>query len=165
MNKPLPVIPSQLTSSYIRNSEFQVIIWLYLWTFGDTMWKLLSVSYLSLTQIDLFHLRERDLLRRFAEEVSEYQSRGESKESAFILVRILPVFFFFFSSILLSLSYSLKLFCLPELSARRRIGQSFLRTSNIKNIHGGWVNCTCWFIEGKSNYCLLNIPDIEETHY
>ncbi|KAG4980294.1 hypothetical protein JHK85_034252 [Glycine max] len=58
MNKPLPVIPSQLTSSYIRNSEFQ---------------------------IDLFHLRERDLLRRFAEEVSEYQSRGESKESAFIL--------------------------------------------------------------------------------
>lgn len=73
--------------------------------------------------------------------------------------------YFFSSSILLSLSYSLKLFCLPELSARRRLGQSFLRTSNIKNIHGGWVNCTCWFIEGKSNYCLLNIPDIEETHY
>ncbi|KAL2640629.1 hypothetical protein GLYMA_06G285400v4 [Glycine max] len=58
MNKPLPVIPSQLTSSTVRSSEFQ---------------------------IDLFHLRERDLLRRFAEEVSEYQSRGESKESAFIL--------------------------------------------------------------------------------
>lgn len=58
MNKPLPVIPSQLTSSTIRSSEFQ---------------------------IDIFHLRERDLLRRFAEEVSEYQSRGESKESAFIL--------------------------------------------------------------------------------
>ncbi|KAK7405022.1 hypothetical protein VNO78_06157 [Psophocarpus tetragonolobus] len=58
MNKPLPVIPSHLTSSTIRSSEFQ---------------------------IDLFHLRERDLLRRLAEEVSEYQSRGESKESAFIL--------------------------------------------------------------------------------
>lgn len=98
MNKPLPVIPSQLTSSTVRSSEFQVIIWLYLWTFGDTMWKLLSVSYLSLTQIDLFHLRERDLLRRFAEEVSEYQSRGESKESAFILVRILPDIFFLLPS-------------------------------------------------------------------
>ncbi|QCD86232.1 acyl-coenzyme A oxidase 3, peroxisomal-like [Vigna unguiculata] len=58
MNKPLPVIPSHLTTPTIRSSEFQ---------------------------IDLFHLRERDLLRRFAEEVSEYQSRGESKESAFIL--------------------------------------------------------------------------------
>lgn len=58
MNKPLPVIPSQLTSSTVRSSEFQ---------------------------IDLFQLRERDLLRRFAEEVSGYQSRGESKESAFIL--------------------------------------------------------------------------------
>ncbi|XP_057450686.1 acyl-coenzyme A oxidase 3, peroxisomal-like isoform X1 [Lotus japonicus] len=58
MNKPWPVIPSQLTSSAIRSSEFQ---------------------------IDLFHLRERDLLRRFAAEVSEYQSHGKSKESAFIL--------------------------------------------------------------------------------
>lgn len=58
MNKPLPIIPSQLTSSTIRSSEFQ---------------------------IDLFHLRERDLLRRFAEEVLERQSLGESKESTFIL--------------------------------------------------------------------------------
>ncbi|XP_014492629.2 acyl-coenzyme A oxidase 3, peroxisomal [Vigna radiata var. radiata] len=58
MNKPLPVIPSHLTTPTIRSSEFQ---------------------------IDLFHLRERDLLRRFFEEVSEYQSRGESEESAFIL--------------------------------------------------------------------------------
>lgn len=58
MNKPCPVIPSQLTSSNLRSSDFQ---------------------------IDLFHLRERDLLKRFAAEVSEHQSRGESKESAFIL--------------------------------------------------------------------------------
>ncbi|XP_014524427.1 acyl-coenzyme A oxidase 3, peroxisomal [Vigna radiata var. radiata] len=58
MNKPLPAIPSHLTTPTIRSSEFQ---------------------------IDLFHLRERDLLRRFAEEVVEYQARGESKESAFIL--------------------------------------------------------------------------------
>nr|KYP58773.1 Acyl-coenzyme A oxidase 3, peroxisomal [Cajanus cajan] len=58
MNKPFPIIPSQLTSSTIRSSEFQ---------------------------IDLFHLRERDLLRRFAEEVLERQSLGESKESTFIL--------------------------------------------------------------------------------
>ncbi|GAU46772.1 hypothetical protein TSUD_92670 [Trifolium subterraneum] len=58
MNKSCPVIPSQLTSSTIQSSEFQ---------------------------IDLFHLRERDLLKRFAEEVSEHQSQGNSKESAFIL--------------------------------------------------------------------------------
>ncbi|KAK2380819.1 peroxisomal acyl-coenzyme A oxidase [Trifolium repens] len=58
MNKSCPVIPSQLTSSTIKSSEFQ---------------------------IDLFHLRERDLLKRFAEEVSEHQSQGNSKESAFIL--------------------------------------------------------------------------------
>ncbi|XP_027346246.1 acyl-coenzyme A oxidase 3, peroxisomal-like [Abrus precatorius] len=58
MNKPCPIIPSQLSSSTIRSREFQ---------------------------IDLFHLRERDLLKRFAEEVSEHQSHGKSRESAFIL--------------------------------------------------------------------------------
>ncbi|CAI8617401.1 unnamed protein product [Vicia faba] len=58
MNKSCPVIPSQLTGSTIKSSEFQ---------------------------IDLFHLRERDLLKRFAEEVSEHQSNGNSKEFAFIL--------------------------------------------------------------------------------
>ncbi|OIW08339.1 hypothetical protein TanjilG_03015 [Lupinus angustifolius] len=57
MNHPLPVIPSQLTSSIVRSSEFQ---------------------------INLFHLRERDLVRRFAAEVSQYQAQGESKESASI---------------------------------------------------------------------------------
>ncbi|KAK7257396.1 hypothetical protein RIF29_31345 [Crotalaria pallida] len=58
MNKPWPIIPSQLTSSTVRSSQFQT---------------------------DLFHLRERDLLKRFAAEVSQYQARGESKESAVIL--------------------------------------------------------------------------------
>ncbi|XP_027342004.1 acyl-coenzyme A oxidase 3, peroxisomal-like isoform X4 [Abrus precatorius] len=58
MNNPWPVIPSQLTSSTIRSKEFQ---------------------------IDLFHLRERDLLRRFVDEVSQYQTQGESIESAFVL--------------------------------------------------------------------------------
>ncbi|KAK6134299.1 hypothetical protein DH2020_031922 [Rehmannia glutinosa] len=35
-------------------------------------------------QNDIFCLRERDLLNRFAAEVSKYQAQGESKESAFV---------------------------------------------------------------------------------
>lgn len=57
MNKPCPVIPSHLTSSTLRNSQFQS---------------------------DLLCLRERDLLSRFAAEVSQRQVEGESKEYAFI---------------------------------------------------------------------------------
>lgn len=85
-------------------------------------------------QIDVFHLRERDLLSRFAAEVSQYQAQGESKESAFLLVRTLPSVVNYPS--ILSLTYSLKLFSIPELSACRGPGQSFLRTSNSANIHG-----------------------------
>uniref|UniRef100_A0A2K1WRX5 Acyl-coenzyme A oxidase n=1 Tax=Populus trichocarpa TaxID=3694 RepID=A0A2K1WRX5_POPTR len=58
MNGPVPVIPSNLTSSTLRSSQFQM---------------------------NAFCLRERDLLNRFAAEVSLYQSKGESKEHAFIL--------------------------------------------------------------------------------
>ncbi|XP_041005350.1 acyl-coenzyme A oxidase 3, peroxisomal-like [Juglans microcarpa x Juglans regia] len=58
MNKPCPVIPSQLTSSNVRCSEFQV---------------------------NAFCLREQDLLHRFATEVSKYQAQGQSKEYAFLL--------------------------------------------------------------------------------
>ncbi|KAJ4836030.1 hypothetical protein Tsubulata_011354, partial [Turnera subulata] len=57
MNGPCPVIPSQLTSTILRSSQFQ---------------------------IDAFRLRERDLLNRFAAEVAEYQAKGESKESAYL---------------------------------------------------------------------------------
>ena len=35
-------------------------------------------SCLLFTQIDIFHLRERDLLSRFAAEVLEYQAQGKS---------------------------------------------------------------------------------------
>ncbi|XP_072982030.1 acyl-coenzyme A oxidase 3, peroxisomal-like [Typha latifolia] len=58
MNTPCPVIPENLTSSTLRSSTFQT---------------------------DIFCLRERDLLKRFADEVSQYQSRGESKENAIML--------------------------------------------------------------------------------
>ncbi|KAE8076002.1 hypothetical protein FH972_014679 [Carpinus fangiana] len=58
MNNPCPVIPSQLTSSTLRCSKFQN---------------------------DALCLRERDLLNRFAAEISQYQAQGESKEYAFIL--------------------------------------------------------------------------------
>ncbi|OAY35337.1 acyl-coenzyme A oxidase 3, peroxisomal isoform X2 [Manihot esculenta] len=57
MNGPLPTIPSHLTSTVLRSTQFQ---------------------------IDAFCLRERDLLNRFAAEVSERQANGESKEYAFI---------------------------------------------------------------------------------
>ncbi|CAA0836960.1 Acyl-coenzyme A oxidase 3- peroxisomal [Striga hermonthica] len=57
MNKPQPNIPSQLTADTVRSTEFQN---------------------------DMFCLRERDLLNRFATEVTKYQMQGESKESAFI---------------------------------------------------------------------------------
>ncbi|KAK9284343.1 hypothetical protein L1049_023514 [Liquidambar formosana] len=58
MNESCPVIPSQLTSSTLQSSRFQT---------------------------DVFCLRERDLLNRFAIEVSQRQAQGESKEYAFIL--------------------------------------------------------------------------------
>ncbi|KAL5573649.1 hypothetical protein UlMin_023246 [Ulmus minor] len=58
MNRASPEIPSHLTSSTLRNSQFQM---------------------------DAFCLRERDLLKRFAAEVSQYQKQGESKEYSFIL--------------------------------------------------------------------------------
>ncbi|MBA0798888.1 hypothetical protein Gohar_009441, partial [Gossypium harknessii] len=56
MNKPCPVIPSQLTSSALRSSQFQM---------------------------DALCLTERDLLNRFAAEISHYQAKGLSKEHAF----------------------------------------------------------------------------------
>ncbi|KAG1334969.1 acyl-coenzyme A oxidase 3, peroxisomal [Cocos nucifera] len=55
MNDPCPVIPANLTSCTLRSITFQT---------------------------DLFCLRERDLLNRFASEVSQYQNHGESKENA-----------------------------------------------------------------------------------
>ncbi|KAJ4770207.1 Acyl-coenzyme A oxidase [Rhynchospora pubera] len=58
MNGPVSSIPADLTSSTLRSSKFQT---------------------------DLFCLRERDLLQRFAKEVSYYQAQGESKEKAFLL--------------------------------------------------------------------------------
>lgn len=58
MNKASPIIPSVLSSSTLRSSQFQS---------------------------DIFCLRERDLLNRFAAEVSEHQSAGQSKEYASIL--------------------------------------------------------------------------------
>ncbi|XP_078438670.1 acyl-coenzyme A oxidase 3, peroxisomal-like [Wolffia australiana] len=58
MNGPRPVIPANLTSSVIRNAEFQ---------------------------IDLLRLRERDLLERFSKEVSDHQARGAKKDYAIVL--------------------------------------------------------------------------------
>ncbi|KAK9150407.1 hypothetical protein Syun_008716 [Stephania yunnanensis] len=58
MNEACPVIPAQLTASIVRSAEFQTAI---------------------------FRLRERDLLTRFAAEVSNHQAQGQNKEYAFIL--------------------------------------------------------------------------------
>ncbi|KAL3502696.1 hypothetical protein ACH5RR_037145 [Cinchona calisaya] len=58
MNKPSPVIPSHLTSSVMRSIDFQN---------------------------DILCLRERDLLNRFASEISLRQAQGESREQAFVM--------------------------------------------------------------------------------
>ncbi|KAI3440777.1 Acyl-coenzyme A oxidase [Psidium guajava] len=57
MNGPFPLIPQQLPSTVLRSGHFQV---------------------------DAFHVRERDLLNRFAEEVLQHQARGEMKEHALL---------------------------------------------------------------------------------
>lgn len=58
MNGPRPVLPAQWTSSNLRSSQFQT---------------------------EILCLRERDLLSRFAAQVSQHLAHGESKEYAFIL--------------------------------------------------------------------------------
>ncbi|CAH9082072.1 unnamed protein product [Cuscuta europaea] len=58
MNESSPVIPFKLSNDTLRSIQFQS---------------------------DVFCLRERELLKRFASEVSEHQARGESKESALLL--------------------------------------------------------------------------------
>ncbi|OAP05252.1 hypothetical protein AXX17_AT3G06560 [Arabidopsis thaliana] len=55
---PRPVLPTQLTSSTLRCSQFQT---------------------------NVFCLRERDLLERFTSEVAQLQGRGESREFSFLL--------------------------------------------------------------------------------
>ncbi|KAJ4841802.1 hypothetical protein Tsubulata_021320 [Turnera subulata] len=55
MNEPSPIIPPQLSSSILRSSQFQIAA---------------------------LRLRERDLLHRFASEVSLHQLRGETKDQA-----------------------------------------------------------------------------------
>ncbi|KAD7116818.1 hypothetical protein R6Q59_006472 [Mikania micrantha] len=56
LNKPAPIVPTHLTSSTLRTTQFQT---------------------------DIFCLRERDLLNRFVTEVSQHQAQGESKEHIF----------------------------------------------------------------------------------
>ncbi|KAJ8465323.1 hypothetical protein OPV22_027875 [Ensete ventricosum] len=58
MNDPCPIIPADLTSCTLRSIKFQ---------------------------LDLLCLRERDLLGRYASEVSQYQAHGESKKMAVLL--------------------------------------------------------------------------------
>ncbi|KAJ8471506.1 hypothetical protein OPV22_025849 [Ensete ventricosum] len=58
MNDPCPIIPADLTSCTLRSIKFQ---------------------------LDLLCLRERDLLGRYASEVSQYQAHGESKQMAVLL--------------------------------------------------------------------------------
>ncbi|AEE74442.1 putative acyl-coenzyme A oxidase [Arabidopsis thaliana] len=57
-DSPRPVLPTQLTSSTLRCSQFQT---------------------------NVFCLRERDLLERFTSEVAQLQGRGESREFSFLL--------------------------------------------------------------------------------
>lgn len=76
----------------------------------------------SIVQLDLFCLRERDLFGRYANEVSQYQAQGETKEKAVLLVdtRHLNCFVSFIAFLLLIL---LNLLNVSELSTRRRFGK------------------------------------------
>lgn len=58
MNKPCPIIPSQLTSTTLRSSRFQM---------------------------DALCLRERDLLNRLVADLSQRQAKGENYERAFTM--------------------------------------------------------------------------------
>ncbi|XP_020261803.1 acyl-coenzyme A oxidase 3, peroxisomal-like isoform X2 [Asparagus officinalis] len=58
MNDPCPIISDNLTGCSLRSIKFQT---------------------------DVFYLRERHLLRRFAAEIPQYQAQGESKEKAILL--------------------------------------------------------------------------------
>lgn len=58
LNGPCPIIPDSLTSVILRSSKFQM---------------------------DLFCLRERNLLQQFTEDVSHHLAQGESREKALML--------------------------------------------------------------------------------
>lgn len=116
--------------------------------------------------MDAFCLRERDLLNRFAMEVSQRQKQGESKEYSFLLVSIVHFLKDISIKLFLSLSLSLLtlsgsliswLFPVPELSTCRGPGKSFLRSNNIANLHRCRGNCTCGFIKGNSEKQLLTL--------
>lgn len=85
MNESSPVIPSQLSSDALRSIRFQVIKELLPFSVLVNHFEYLSVLTLCF-QNDILCLRERDLLNRFAAEVSVRLSQGESKEYAFAMV-------------------------------------------------------------------------------
>lgn len=87
MNSHCPVLPAQFTRSDLRSSKFQVMDFSFArCTLHKLLPNLIDICYLCQTEI--LCLRERDLLGRFAAEVSRYQAQGESKEYAVILVRV-----------------------------------------------------------------------------
>ena len=106
MNEACPVIPSQLTSSTLQSCQFQVISFSLplLIYYINHVNSYRNFFLTCLQQMDAFCLRERDLLNRFALEVSQYLKQGQSKEYAFILV---TVHLFFLHSLYLFMFLSL----------------------------------------------------------
>lgn len=88
MNSPCPVLPGQLTRSDLRSSQFHVMYFIFLCSLF-TNYAQPNIDIFHLRQTAILCLRERDLLNRFAAEVSQYQAQGESKEYAVILVSFL----------------------------------------------------------------------------
>lgn len=110
-------------------------------------------------QMNIFLLRERDLLNQLAAEVSHHQVNGQSKEHAFILVRM-HICLTNFILLLSALSNCCFHFTILELSACWGLGQSFCRSGNIANLYWSWGNCIYWFVEGKFNSYLLKNPEL-----
>ncbi|KAF3584270.1 hypothetical protein F2Q69_00025982 [Brassica cretica] len=98
MNSPLPVLPTQLTSSTLRCSHFQ--------------------------QKNVFCLRERDLLERYTCEVAELQERGESRELSFLLVSILTKHLVAYTNGILS-SFSTSPLCLQSHQLSEDLSKAF----------------------------------------
>ncbi|XP_048613780.1 putative acyl-coenzyme A oxidase 3.2, peroxisomal [Brassica napus] len=97
MNSPLPVLPTQLTSSTLRCSHFQK---------------------------NVFCLRERDLLERYTCEVAELQERGESRELSFLLVSILTKHLVAYTNGILS-SFSTSPLCLQSHQLSEDLSKAF----------------------------------------
>ena len=127
MNSPRPVLPTQLTSSTLRCSHFQVIITHiplnHFFQMNSTFFYQTSLVFCP-QQKNVFCLRERDLLERYTCEVAELQERGKSREFSFLLVSILTKQLVAYTNGILS-SFSTSPLCLQSHQLSEYLSKAF----------------------------------------